>query len=115
MPIRTSPHSTIDFGMRGTAGPSAAFKVENVWTASAAFDDAGARAEKHVARVNLAEANALLAHPPAAELHGREILRTNATDPIGLYLLGAALHRQERLEAARAILEPLSQSQPQMA
>jgi tetratricopeptide (TPR) repeat protein len=89
-------------------------KSKNFWTATVGFDHAAACAEENAARINLAEANALLADPPAAELQARKILGTNATEPIGLYLLGAALHRQERHEAARTILEPLSQSQPQM-
>jgi tetratricopeptide (TPR) repeat protein len=90
-----------------------------VWTAKARVDGIDAvPCDDFVqcqAGINLAEANALLADPNAAELRAREILKSNAVEPVALYLLGAALNRQGRYDAAKKILEPLSQSQPQSA
>lgn len=51
----------------------------------------------------------------AAEAQLREILRATPGHPQALLMLGSALRRQRRLEAALEILEPLSKSQPDAA
>lgn len=96
-----------------------AFTSKDAWTARASVDRIGVDScGDFVPRggsITLADANALLAQPRAAELRAREILKSCSIEPIALYLLGAALNRQGQYESARAVLEPLSQSQPQMA
>lgn len=53
--------------------------------------------------------------PMAAEARALESLRADPDDSDAAWLLGAALQRQGRHEQARAMLEPLTASQPQMA
>jgi len=89
-----------------------AFKVGTIWTATTTSKRAGADGPDCF--IDVDSANALLANPAAAERRAREILEINASDPIALFTLGAALHRQGRNESAKAILEPLSQAQPQL-
>jgi predicted Zn-dependent protease len=64
----------------------------------------------------LAHAERLLGPRPAdAEAQAREILTAVPGHPQALYLQGAALRGQGKLEEARAILEPLAKSQPRAA
>ncbi|MBV9061707.1 MAG: tetratricopeptide repeat protein, partial [Alphaproteobacteria bacterium] len=65
--------------------------------------------------VSAAAAPALLEKDIAtAEALGLRFLAGSPGDPDASYLLGAALRRQGRLVEARALLEPLTESQPQM-
>lgn len=57
----------------------------------------------------------LRANPAAVEARAREALAANSRNPAALLVLGAVLQRQGKAEPARAILEPLASSQPQMA
>ena len=50
----------------------------------------------------------------AAEARAREVLKANPADPQAALLLAAALISRARWSEARGILEPLSQTQPQM-
>src|SRR5438876_11487097 len=52
--------------------------------------------------------------PDAAEARARDVLRANAHDPQAECLLAAAFMRREQWSKARAVLEPLSEMQPQM-
>lgn len=52
--------------------------------------------------------------PSAAEARAREILVGSPAEPGALWVLGAALRRQQRLDEARAVLEPLVAAQPDM-
>ncbi|HEX4078259.1 MAG TPA: sulfotransferase [Rhizomicrobium sp.] len=93
-----------------------AFKMEEIWTAAASSNGKGAaRFERpETAYLTLAETQALLGTPAAAEMRAREVLKTHSADPVARFLLGAARARQGQDEEARAILDPLVQSQPQM-
>jgi len=61
------------------------------------------------------EADYLLASDvSAAETRARQALDAHPDDNLAKYLLGSALRRKGQFEAARAILEPLTRSQPQI-
>lgn len=65
--------------------------------------------------VSALEARSLLEKDVAtAEALGRKFLAESPDDPDATYLLGAALRRTGRLVEAKALLEPLTESQPQM-
>ncbi len=57
----------------------------------------------------------LRSNPSLVEARAREILVDDPVNPAALLVLGAALQRQGKAPAARAILETLASSQPQMA
>jgi tetratricopeptide (TPR) repeat protein len=57
----------------------------------------------------------LRSNPSLVEARAREVLAEDPGNPAALLVLGAVLRRQGDAEAARAILEPLASSQPQMA
>ncbi|HEX4080859.1 MAG TPA: sulfotransferase [Rhizomicrobium sp.] len=59
--------------------------------------------------------NLLRSNPSLGEARAREILEEDPGNSPALLLLGATLQRQGKAEAARAILEALAASQPQMA
>lgn len=92
----------------------AGWRLEEAWTAAA-----------HVTRMEALPAprapgsgeagSHLERDPAAAETAARKFLRANGDDSDALYVLGAALRRQGRNHEARAILEPLAGTQPQMA
>jgi tetratricopeptide (TPR) repeat protein len=56
----------------------------------------------------------LRSNPSLVEARARDVLAENPGSPEALLVLGAALQRQGKAEAALAILEPLASSQPQM-
>jgi tetratricopeptide (TPR) repeat protein len=57
----------------------------------------------------------LRSNPSLVEARAREVLAEDPVNPAALLVLGAVLQRQGNAEVARAILEPLASSQPQMA
>jgi tetratricopeptide (TPR) repeat protein len=93
-----------------------AFRIEDSWTVTANSGELpiNQRDESRMF-ITLGETTPILANPVAAEMRARDILSTNTHDPVARYLLGAALSQQSRYQAARAVLEPLAISQPQMA
>jgi tetratricopeptide (TPR) repeat protein len=64
--------------------------------------------------LTLADTNALLRDPAAAEIRATGILESDPADPVAKFLMGGALARRGRGEDAKAILAALSTSQPQM-
>lgn len=94
-------------------------RFDQVWKASAEFRRIGPRGGKRnadsVQLISPAEARHLLTSDRLqAEKRAREVLQTVPDDPIARLVLGATLRIRKDLEAARAILEPLAASQPQM-
>ncbi|MGH6877662.1 MAG: tetratricopeptide repeat-containing sulfotransferase family protein [Rhizomicrobium sp.] len=59
--------------------------------------------------------NLLRSNPSLVEARARDVLDEDPGNSSALLVLGAALQRQGKAEAARAVLEPLASSQPQMA
>ncbi|MGH6875896.1 MAG: tetratricopeptide repeat-containing sulfotransferase family protein [Rhizomicrobium sp.] len=95
------------------------WKVEESWALPAAFKEMksiSAPGEPDPRRfMSLGDAERLLnSDLAAAEARGRVYLAGNPADSAASYLLGAALRRQGRHSEARIILEPLTDSQPQM-
>ena len=94
-------------------------KIGDAWTASAEFRRIGPRGTNNnlepVRSISSSQAKQLLASGGnRAEIRAREILKTVPHDPIARFVLGAVLRGRKELPAARAILEPLAASQPQM-
>lgn len=95
-------------------------RFDQFWTVSAEFRKLGPRVtNKHLEQprfISQNQARQMLASDRhRAEARAREILNTAPHDPMARYVMGAILRSRKELEAARAILEPLTASQPQMA
>ena len=57
----------------------------------------------------------LVSDPVAAEMRARELLASHPEDGDARLLLGASLRRQDKAAAARTVLEPVAQSNPDSA
>ena len=101
-------------------GNCIAYRSEPLWEARAELkrieprQRVGARARSGY--VTRKEADHLLASDlDLAELRARRALAWHTDNSVARYLLGSALRRKGRLQEARTILEPLTQSQPQFS
>src|SRR5580704_5775516 len=76
--------------------------------------DAGTRRKLKGALISAEDAARLLAENPAlAEARAREVLELKPGNRTALLFLGAALRRQGRAKAAKAVLKPLVDCAPQ--
>jgi tetratricopeptide (TPR) repeat protein len=96
------------------------YTFEHLWVAAAEFKKIESRqrfaSKIRSGYVTRKEADYLLASDlGAAESRARRALRWHPDNCVASYMLGAALRRTGRLQAARAVLEPLAQSQPQFS
>lgn len=97
-----------------------AYKLEEPWAATAQFRRIESRqrygSKIRSGYVTRKEADHLLASDlDVAEMRARQALRWHSDNSVAAYLLGAALQRTGRLQEAREVLEPLTQSQPQFS
>jgi tetratricopeptide (TPR) repeat protein len=105
---------------RGVEQNSVTYGFEHVWTATAQFRRIESRqrygSKIRSGYVTRQEADHLLASDlDAAESRARLALRWHCDNSMASYLLGAALQRTGRLQEAREVLEPLTQSQPKFS
>jgi tetratricopeptide (TPR) repeat protein len=98
-------------------GISTTWRVHSGWAVPGSGAQSAAPADPSIPAVFLASGHArhlLESNPAEAESRARAFLREHPADCDAACVLGAALRRQGRYEEARAILEPLSEAQPQM-